>query len=112
MQRSIRTTVTDAAPGASGRQPARVATALVALVLVIAQFVLVLHSLSHLIAEPDEQHHCPACKLADHSPALPANAITFVAEVTPIVETSTRTFLLVPALPFPFQPRGPPAFRS
>jgi hypothetical protein len=87
----------------------RFVASVLAMLLLAAQISLSLHALHHFIAEPDEHHHCPACKLADHASALPAVA----AELTPqyfAADHAVQLFVcFVPALPRPSLPRGPPA---
>lgn len=84
------------------------ATAL-ALVLALAQIALAAHALKHFVASPDEQHHCPACRLADHVPVLTAAPPTLPAtaagaETPPAaVATAPSSFSIV------VLPRGPPA---
>lgn len=82
----------------------------VALMLVFAQALLAAHTVRHAFAEPDEQHHCPLCKLADHSPALASKADSLPG--APASATSAGPLRLSAGFSAPrskFLARAPPA---
>jgi urea transporter len=80
-----------------------------AIVLALAQIALAAHSLQHFVAAPDEQHHCPACKLADHSPALTAELPRLSIAVASAEEPPPVVVFLATSPSIVFLPRGPPA---
>lgn len=99
-----------AAMTSPGRQ--RFVAALIACLLVLAQLAMTVHSLHHIIADHGEQHHCPACKLADHSPTVPAMASPVVADGAVEVEVACVFEVFIPSILRPALPRGPPLIQS
>lgn len=80
-----------------------------ALVLALAQIALAAHTLKHFVAAPDEQHHCPACRLADHVPVLTAEPPSIPATAAG-AETPPAAIVVAPSAPeIVVLPRGPPA---
>lgn len=80
-----------------------------ALLLALAQIALAAHALKHVVAAPDEQHHCPACRLADHVPVLTAELPSIPAKPTG-AEIPPAAVAVAPSSPeIVVLPRGPPA---
>lgn len=91
------------------RRRHRLLAMLLAFGLVIAQLALTLHTLHHFIADSGEQHHCPVCKLADHSPAVPVVTSVAIAEGSIIAVDVVFVEKFIPPIVRPALPRGPPA---